>query len=76
MMTGCLKYLLVVVKSECFLKSKKSDCNGSWNGDLLKLCPEAAIEKFLTKRRVLQKLLCKVAVLHLCSALLACFSRF
>ena len=50
------------LESQCYLESKK-------------LCPEAAIEKFLTKEGALQKLFYKVAILHLCSALLACFSR-
>ena len=37
------------------MKSKESNNLGSWNGDLLKLYPEAAIEKFLTKREIVEK---------------------
>ena len=75
MMTGHHRCLLLQ-GSKWYLESKKSENYDSWNGDLLNLCPEAAIEKFLTKGQVLQTLLCNVAILHLRSALLAFFSRF
>ena len=64
MMTGRHKCLLLL---ESEFKDKRS-----WNGDILKLRPESAIEKFLTKWQILEKF-CNVAVLHLCSALLAYF---
>ena len=41
MMARRSKYLLLL-ETECYLKSKEA-------GDLLKLYPEAAIEKFLAK---------------------------
>ena len=75
MMTGRHKYLLLL-ESECYLESKNQTTKAIEKGDLFKMCPEAAIDNFLTKRRVLQKLFCNVAVLHLRSAFLACFSRF
>ena len=42
--------------------------------NLLKLCPEGAIAKFLIKGQVLEKVFRNVSALHLRSALLACFS--
>ena len=67
---------LSLLEFECDLETKITDNKSRWKGDLLKLCPEAAVEKFLTKGGALQKLFWKVTVVHLCSALLACFLRF
>ena len=35
------------------------------------LCLKAAVEKFLTKERGLQKLICKIVVLYLCCELVS-----
>ena len=43
MMTGRRRYLLLL-KSECYLKSKELNDAGSWNGDLLKLCLEGHLK--------------------------------
>ena len=55
MMTGRHKYLLLL-ESECYLESKNQTTKAIEKGDLFKMCPEAAIDDFLTKRRVLQNL--------------------
>ena len=54
MMTGCHRYLSSL-ESEYYLESKNPDNWESWIRDLLELFTESAIEKCLTKGRVLQK---------------------
>ena len=70
MISGHHKYLLLL-ESEYYLESKMEQLKRR-----PQVHPKAAIKKFLIKAQILENLFCNVVVLHLCSALLACFSRF